>query len=177
MTKKRNCYIYTRVSTAMQVDGYSLDAQKEKLKKYAAYEEMDMTTRPFKNVHYYYYYPFSEKGKAWNTYYDYDAVQHNIEIGKAHMFKYEYQHDKDNLDLMFASLDDPTQTMDAIISYIISGRGGFDKLNSWKAFLDEVHKYGEAGNNERDKEITVQSWRKFERIVKNLFITIIFLEI
>ena len=27
-TKKTKCYIYTRVSTAMQVDGYSLDAQK-----------------------------------------------------------------------------------------------------------------------------------------------------
>ena len=24
------CYIYTRVSTSMQVDGYSLDAQKDK---------------------------------------------------------------------------------------------------------------------------------------------------
>ena len=34
------CYIYTRVSTAMQVDGYSLDAQKEKLRKYADYEGM-----------------------------------------------------------------------------------------------------------------------------------------
>ena len=28
---KTACYIYTRVSTAMQVDGYSLDAQKDKL--------------------------------------------------------------------------------------------------------------------------------------------------
>ena len=27
--KKTNCYIYTRVSTAMQVDGFSLDAQRE----------------------------------------------------------------------------------------------------------------------------------------------------
>ncbi len=36
-TKKTKCYIYTRVSTAMQVDGYSLDAQKEKLKRYADY--------------------------------------------------------------------------------------------------------------------------------------------
>lgn len=26
--KKKECYIYTRVSTSMQVDGYSLDAQK-----------------------------------------------------------------------------------------------------------------------------------------------------
>ena len=149
---------------AIDEENTSFQNDTERDETYAAYEEMGMTTRPFKNVHY--YYPFSEKGKVWNTYYDYDAVQHNIEIGKAHMFKYEYQHDKDNLDLMFASLDDPTQTMDAIISYIISGRGGFDKLNSWKAFLDEVHKYGEAGNNERDKEITVQSWRKFEGIVK-----------
>nr|WP_081777693.1 recombinase family protein [Butyrivibrio sp. LB2008] len=39
-TKKTKCYIDTRVSTAMQVDGYSLGAQKEKLKRYADYEEM-----------------------------------------------------------------------------------------------------------------------------------------
>ena len=36
----RKCYIYTRVSTSMQVDGYSLDAQKDKIKKYADYQEM-----------------------------------------------------------------------------------------------------------------------------------------
>jgi DNA invertase Pin-like site-specific DNA recombinase len=28
---KIKCYIYTRVSTALQVDGYSLDAQRETL--------------------------------------------------------------------------------------------------------------------------------------------------
>ena len=37
--KKKNCYIYTRVSTSMQVDGFSLDAQKEKLRKYAEFQE------------------------------------------------------------------------------------------------------------------------------------------
>lgn len=36
------CYIYTRVSTAMQVDGFSLEAQKEKLRKYAEYNEMQI---------------------------------------------------------------------------------------------------------------------------------------
>ena len=35
MKKKQKCYIYTRVSTAVQVDGYSLDAQRDKLTKYA----------------------------------------------------------------------------------------------------------------------------------------------
>ena len=37
--KKKNCYIYTRVSTSMQVDGFSLDAQREKLRKYAEFQE------------------------------------------------------------------------------------------------------------------------------------------
>ena len=37
---KTKCYLYTRVSTSMQVDGYSLDAQRDKLRKYAEYEDM-----------------------------------------------------------------------------------------------------------------------------------------
>ena len=40
MRKRTHCYIYTRVSTSMQVDGCSLDAQREKLRGYAAYQEM-----------------------------------------------------------------------------------------------------------------------------------------
>ena len=45
--KKIKCDIYTRVSTTMQVDGYSLDAQKEKLKRYAAvsYTHLDVYKR------------------------------------------------------------------------------------------------------------------------------------
>ena len=39
MKKQKKCYIYTRVSTSMQVEGYSLDAQKDKLRKYADYQE------------------------------------------------------------------------------------------------------------------------------------------
>lgn len=38
--KKTKCYIYTRVSTTMQVEGYSLEAQKDKLRKHAEYEGM-----------------------------------------------------------------------------------------------------------------------------------------
>jgi len=42
MKKKQKCYIYTRVSTAVQVDGYSLDAQRDKLTKYAEYQNMEV---------------------------------------------------------------------------------------------------------------------------------------
>ena len=43
MTKEndtKKCYIYTRVSTAMQTDGYSLDAQERKLHDYAEYNNL-----------------------------------------------------------------------------------------------------------------------------------------
>lgn len=40
MKKQPKCYLYTRVSTSMQVDGFSLDAQRDKLRKYAEYEGM-----------------------------------------------------------------------------------------------------------------------------------------
>ena len=42
MNKKIKCDIYPRVSTTMQVDGYSLDAQKEKLKRYAEFQNMEI---------------------------------------------------------------------------------------------------------------------------------------
>ena len=42
MKAAHKCYLYTRVSTFMQVDGYSLDAQKDKLRKYAEFQEMQI---------------------------------------------------------------------------------------------------------------------------------------
>ena len=81
------------------------------------------------------------------------------------MYRYEYKQDKQNLDLMFASMDDPAMTMESILNYIIQGRGNFGGLDDWQEFLQEVNECGKAGAN-GDKEISVLSWRKFERIVK-----------
>ena len=50
--KKIRCYVYIRVSTTMQVDGYSLDAQREKLRKYAEYQNMEIIQE------------FSDEGKS-----------------------------------------------------------------------------------------------------------------
>lgn len=40
--KRLKCYIYIRVSTAMQVDGYSLEAQNDRLTKYAEFQGMEV---------------------------------------------------------------------------------------------------------------------------------------
>ena len=41
-TKCKRCYTYTRVSTSMQVDGYSLDAQQDRLNRYADFNKMEI---------------------------------------------------------------------------------------------------------------------------------------
>ena len=40
--KKVKVYTYTRVSTTMQIDGYSLDAQKSRMKAFAEYNDYEI---------------------------------------------------------------------------------------------------------------------------------------
>ena len=40
--KKLKCYIYIRVSTSMQVEGYSLEAQRERLTKFADFQDIEI---------------------------------------------------------------------------------------------------------------------------------------
>ncbi len=130
----------------------------------AIYEKLGLPAEPFKNVQY--YYPYSvPKTRQWNTYMTPEEVDDNIKKKKAKKFKYIYKYDKDNLDLMFANIDDSTQTMDAIISFIMSGQGDFNKVNDWQGFLETVKNKCSADPSGKDKEIPVASWRKFYRII------------
>lgn len=139
------------------------ESDKERKATFSLYEKLKLSTEPFKNVHY--YYPYSSK-KISNTYLHREAYEDQKARGKAHLYKYSYYEDKDSLDLMFASMDDPQQTMDSILNYIINNQGGFGGLEGWDDFLREVQKYCKAGNSNSDKEISVNSWRKFNRIVR-----------
>ena len=40
--KKIKGYLYTRVSTSMQIDGYSLDAQKTRMKAFCEFNEYEI---------------------------------------------------------------------------------------------------------------------------------------
>ena len=44
---KIKVYTYTRVSTAIQVDGYSLDAQKARMKAFADYRSVQSNDRGY----------------------------------------------------------------------------------------------------------------------------------
>lgn len=136
-------------------------ARKETLAKY---KELGLSTEPFKNVTY--YYPYSiPNTRHWNTYLTPEEVNDNIKKKKAKKFKYIFKYDKENLDLMFANIDDSSQTMESIISYIMSGQGEFNKVNDWQEFLEAVKAKCSSDSSSKDKEIPVASWRKFYRII------------
>lgn len=93
-----------------------------------------------------------------------EEVSDNVKKKKAKKFKYIYKYDRNNLDLMFSNIDDTTQTMDAIINYIMAGQGKFGSVNDWQEFLEAIKEKCNAGGTS-DKEIPISSWRKFYRIV------------
>lgn len=138
--------------------------EKEKEKALKKYKEMGLSPEPFKNVKY--YFPYSdEMKKSWNTYMPKANVDDLIKLNKAKKYKYIYSEDKYNLDLMFSNIDDTTQTMESIISYIIAEQGKFKEVEDWQQFLEALKEKSMAGGKV-DKEIPVVSWRKFERIVR-----------
>lgn len=128
---------------------------------YEIYKSLGLDENPFSNVKY--FYPYSDNSIS-NTYASRQEIESQIELDKAYKFKYIFEKDKDNLDLLFSNVDDPTQTMDSIINYIISEQGNFGNIRNWEQFRNEVDEHCKPGSS-KDKEITVSSWRKFKRIV------------
>ena len=152
-----------------QINDFSDERNPELAKKQTLeqYDSLGLTPEPFKNVKYYYPYSIA-KTRHWNTYLTPEEVEDNIKKKKAKKFKYIYKDDKDNLDLMFANIDDSTQTMDSIISYIMSGQGKNNLLRQvgdWQEFLEVVKEKCSTETSGKDKEIPVASWRKFYRII------------
>ena len=149
-----------------QINDFSDARNPEQARKdtFAKYEQLGLAAEPFKNVKY--YYPYSiPHGRHWNTYMTPEEVADNIKKKKAKKYKYIYKYDKENLDLMFANIDDSTQTMESIISYIMSGQGKFNNVGDWQDFLEAVKEKCSSETSGKDKEIPVASWRKFYRII------------
>jgi hypothetical protein len=126
------------------------------------YKMLNLSTEPFRNVRY--LYPYSSANSS-NTYASEEITSSQAERCIIQSYKYIYEQDKDNLDLLFSNIDDTTQTMDSIINHIISEQGKFGQIKTWREFNEELDEYCKAGSSKTDKEIAIASWRKFKRIV------------
>jgi uncharacterized protein len=125
------------------------------------YKKLGIEIAPFRNVKY--FYPNSTENYI-NTN-GKDQLEMQKKENKAFVYKYIFEDDKNSLDMLFANIDDPQQTMESISNYIQSGQGEFNNIKTWKEFETKLEEYCKAGRQGTDKDITVSSWRKFKRII------------
>lgn len=125
------------------------------------YEELDIYPTPFEKVKYYYPYDTLD---CSNTYAQKDIVNDQLREGKGFKFKYTYENDISNIDLMLATIDDQTGTMESACNYIQTGQGEFGSIRDWDSFIEKIDKYMQPGGVNKN-EINTLSWRKFKRVI------------
>lgn len=135
------------------------------------YEKLGMEMKPFQNVKY--YYPYSKDFTAY-TYEKEKNIKNRMEAGKAFQFKYLFETDEDKecLDLLFANIDDPNETIESIINYIISNGQGFKGVGTWEDFKSALYAQTQAGKakTQGGDSISVMSWRKFYRLFNKSYL-------
>ena len=130
---------------------------------------------PFRNVRYYYPYKPNKDLCNANSSLEKETLhrQKNEKMSKNYIYTYE-KHSCD-LDLLFSNVDDPTYTMESIMNYIVES-ADFNNL-TWENFKEKLSKYCTAGDPKRKgNDITVQSWRKFKRLINKSINNSIFQE-
>lgn len=145
--------------------------KEEKEITHKEYKALGMLTEPFKNVKYYIPYSSASSSRQ-STYLPKDDIQEYIKHDQLKKFKYSYEDDKESLEMLFADIDDPQQTMEAIISKIIDKKDpdfGCGNVTTWNSFMEKLNEFSESsqgrGTYRASNEISVLSWRKFKRIV------------
>ncbi len=159
------------------------ESEDEKRRIFKQYDDLRLSTEPFRNVRYFVPYTSSNSAKQSTylslddirTYLSLDDIRTYLENGELKKFKYSYEEDKESLEMLFAGIDDPQQTMEAIISKIIDENDpdfGCGRINTWTEFrekIDELSQRSQSsarGSQQRAaSEISVLSWRKFKRII------------
>lgn len=124
------------------------------------YRVMGLEEQAFRNVRY--FYPC--KGSSGvGSHVREDVYRRQKENGIAKRFAYAYGEDKENIELLFSNIDDPQQTMESIVNYIVSEQAPFNNVEDWSGMLDKIDELCRPGNS---NEISVMSWRKFKRIMR-----------
>lgn len=132
------------------------------------YDLLGIEMKPFEQVKY--YYPFA---KDYTTYtYEKEAViKERLSNKTAAQFKYLFETDEDKecLDLLFANVDDPNETIESIVNFIMANSGSFNGVETWEDFQSVVLSYTQTDKKNTSKEISVMSWRKFYRLFNKSF--------
>ncbi len=132
------------------------------------YKRLGMEMKPFEQVKY--YYPFAKEYTTY-TYEKESVIKERLHNKTAAQFKYLFETDEDKecLDLLFANVDDPNETIESIVNFIMANSGSFNGVETWEDFQNVVHSYTQTDKKNTSKEISVMSWRKFYRLFNKSF--------
>jgi hypothetical protein len=135
------------------------------------YKSLGLSQTPFTQVKYYVPY-FDSKSNKQSTYLSREDVSSYISSGKLKKFKYVYSDDKESIEMIFANIDDPSQTMESIVNKVIDGNDpDFGSAMTWTEFLETVSKNAQRGSGGgKGGEILINSWKKFKRYVNKAII-------
>ena len=127
------------------------------------YSHCGLECKPFENVKYFYPYRRKKDQLYCNTYLPKGILEAQQNGDKAFSFIYTYEKDNEQLDLLFSNIDDPVQTMESILSYVTESPD-FQGL-TWDSFRTEIKQHTGKGHS-KDRDIPVQAWRKFSRLIR-----------
>lgn len=127
------------------------------------YDLLGMEMKPFEKVKY--FYPYAKEYTTY-TYEKESILKERLTNKTAAQFKYLFETDEDKecLDLLFANVDDPNETIESIVNFIMANGGDFKGVETWEDFLQVAHSYTQSDKRNTTKEISVMSWRKFYRL-------------
>lgn len=125
----------------------------------------DLRPEPFKNVTY--FYPYADSDTLAFNASKLPREVHRRQLANNNCYHYIYPvaHGKNNLSLLLTDIDDGTRTMEDCASEIaeIEGVGNWVAL---REMLQERTKAATKGSGAKSGVITVQSWRKFYRLLR-----------
>jgi hypothetical protein len=123
--------------------------------------KLGLEPRPFKNVHY--YLPRAKNGEA-NSF---------VQPRQRRLFAYELSDCVDKLDLLFASIPDPTETIDSLVGEISNGlanktaKSPWSGVQDWQSLLDGPPLF-DSGRSQGFGDVKASSVGKFRRHLRRM---------
>lgn len=145
-------------------DLLAIDEKNNNLKKrdQELYDLLTLKQQPFQNVTY--YYPFNNNSdKGYDSYVDDERYKDQQSKAKAYRYYLPYESCKDKLDLLFATEEDGSGTMESCLRTIMNEDDTFGNIKLWSTLKEEVNRKKTAKNSNSD--ILAVSWKKFSRIL------------
>ena len=122
------------------------------------WERCGLEALPFENVSYFLPYRDDESSNYTQSRIEKENHERLIESDSVFNFYYDIENGLDRLHLLFSDIDDPQSTMESC-AYAVHEL----EASSWDDLMDKVQDRTVGG---KGGEISVQSWRKFYRILK-----------